>query len=133
MVDSEWPQRIDHGVGERRDRAGGAGLARALGAEQVGRGWNAMLVKLGAGKDVGLGHRVIHERTRQELPVLVVHAVFHQHLADALHDAAEGLPFEQHVVDHMAAVVDRDVVQDVDHAGVGVDLDLGHVRAAGKR
>src|SRR5205814_8221813 len=69
MVDAERPQRIDHGVGERRDRAGGAGLARTLGAEQVGRGWNAMLVELRAGEDVGLGHRIVHERTREELPV----------------------------------------------------------------
>ena len=34
-----------------------------------------------------------------------------QHLADALHDAAEDLAFEQHVVDDAAAVVDRDVVR----------------------
>ena len=56
-----------------------------------------------------------------------------ERLAQALHDAAVQLAVEQHVVQHAAAVVHRDVAQHLDLAGVAVDLDLGHVRAAGKR
>ncbi len=36
------------------------------------------------------------------------------------------------MVDDAAAIVDRHVAHDVDYAGVGIDLDLGDVRAAGK-
>ena len=55
-------------------------------------------------------------------------------LADALHDAAVQLALEQRVVDDAAAVVDRDIAQQLSTAPVSrVDLDLGDVRAAGKR
>ena len=43
------------------------------------------------------------------------------------------LPFEQDMVHDAAAVVDRDVAQHLDRAGLRVDLDLRNVRAARKR
>jgi len=55
-----------------------------------------------------------------------------EHLAQALHDAAVQLPVEQHVVEDPAAVVDRDVAQHLDRAGVAVDLHLGDMGTAGE-
>ena len=53
---------------------------------------------------------------------------FVQHLRDALRDAAVLLAGDEHRVDDRAAVVDRDVAQQLDAAGVGVDLDDRDVR-----
>ena len=47
-----------------------------------------------------------------------------QRLADALHDAAMGLAVQDQRIDRAADVVDRSVARDLDHAGVGIDLDL---------
>ena len=91
-----------------------------------------MLVELRAGEDVHLRHHVVHERAGQELSALVVHDVLVEHLADALHDAAERLALEQHVVDHPPAVDHRHVVHDVDYAGIRIDLHFRDMRSAGK-
>ncbi len=69
----------------------------------------------------------------RQLPRVVVDAVFEQRLADALCEPAVHLTFDDHRVDHFAEVVDRDEIDDVDDAGLGVDLDLGDVRAGRKR
>src|SRR4029434_5220130 len=60
----------------------------------------------------------------------IVLAMLAHHLPDALHDAAMELALEQRLVEHAAAVVCRRIAQDVDLAGVGVDLDLGDMRSA---
>ena len=76
---------------------------------------------------------VVHERAGQELAgVAIVDAVLAQDLSDALHDTAMQLALDEGVVDDMPAVVDRDVAQQIDRTGIGIDLDLGHVGAAGK-
>ena len=58
-------------------------------------------------------HEVIHEGAGQELAgVRVVDDVLAEHLADALHQAAVQLALDQLVIDDVAAVVGRDVVDD---------------------
>ena len=82
---------------------------------------------------VGPRHAVILERARQQLAAVgVVGDVFHQHLADALDDAAMDLPLAQQRVQHRADIVDRDIAGELHLAGLGVDLDLGEMRAARK-
>ena len=61
--------------------------------------------------------------------VVVVDDLFEQRLRDALRDAAVDLALDDHRVDDVAAVVDRDVLLQIDAAGLGVDLDHRDVRA----
>ena len=42
------------------------------------------------------------------------------------------LAFDDHVIEHIAAIVDRRVGDDLDAAGVGIDLDFGNVAAVGE-
>ena len=65
--------------------------------------------------------------------LLVVDAVLEQRLPDALHDAAVDLSFDDHRIDHRADIVHRDVAQQLHHAGIRIDLDLGDVRAGRER
>ena len=57
----------------------------------------------------------------------VVGAAFHHRLAEALRDAAVHLALDDHRVDDVAEVVDRDELLDLHLAGVGIDLDLADV------
>ena len=55
--------------------------------------------------------------------VFVVDRVFEQRLADALHDAAVHLSFEQQWIDGGAEIIDDGVALDGDTPGVGIDFD----------
>ena len=52
--------------------------------------------------------------------------------ADALRDAALHLAVDDHRIDHRAAVLRHDIVEDLDDAGVGLDRDDDGVGAVGK-
>src|SRR6267143_5916534 len=132
-MDAERPQRVDHRVRHGRHGAGRAGFARAFYPERItGRGDRAV-VQPNIGDTVRAGYFVIHEGAGEKLPgYRVVDRAPAHHLPDSLRDAAVQLAVEQDVIDDPAAVVHRGVVQDLDGAGFGIDLDLGHVRAAGK-
>ena len=55
--------------------------------------------------------------------------VLHQHLADALRDAAADLALEQQRVHDRADIVDDAVAQDLDLAGLRVDFELADMAA----
>ena len=75
-------------------------------------------------------HRVIHEGAGQQLPRGGVEAdVLHQHLTHALRDAAADLTLEQQRVHDRADIVDDAVAQDLDLAGLRVDLELADMAA----
>ena len=57
---------------------------------------------------------------------------FHQGLADALGSSTMGLSVQDHRVDRAADIVDRRVADDLDRAGLAIDLDLADMRAVGK-
>ena len=79
---------------------------------------------------VGARHGVVHVGAGQQLAaLLVVDRILEQRLADALGDAAMDLALDDHRVDDVAEIVDRDEVHDLDDAGVGIDLDLADMRA----
>ena len=81
------------------------------------------------GTSAALGQRVVGEVARDELAVLVVVDALEQRLADGVHDPAVDLAVDQLRVDRRAAVVDRDVADDVDVAGLRVHVDHARVRA----
>ena len=78
-------------------------------------------------------HEVLGERGRLQVAVGVVDRLLEQRLGEALDDAAVHLAVDDQRVDLVAAVVDGDVLQHVDVAGLGVDLDDADVRAEGPR
>ncbi len=77
----------------------------------------------------GGGDHVVGEGRGLQVAVGVVDGFFEQRLGDALDDAAVHLAVDDQRVDLDAAVVDRDVLQHVDRAGLDVDLDDAHVGA----
>ena len=72
--------------------------------------------------------RVVEHRARLELAVVAVDRALPERLADALGDAAVELAVDDHRVDLLADVVDRDIADEVDLAGLLVDLDDRDVR-----
>src|SRR3954470_23765502 len=126
-------QRVHHGVHQRRQRAGDAGLAHALRAERVEPGRNRVLYDPGVGYQPGARHRIIHEAAGKELAALaVVHRELAEHLARSLGKPALYLPFDDLVVDDVAGVVADHVRGDFGFSGLRVDLHLGDMAAIGK-
>ena len=78
------------------------------------------------------GQAVLHKGVFQNLPPGAVGDIFHQRVADALHNAALGLNAGQSGVDGGAAVHHGLIVQHGHHAGAGVHLDLGHAHHVGR-
>src|SRR6185437_10090879 len=133
VVDLELtPQPLDDGVDDRRTGADRARLARALDAQRISLAGHVMGLEHER-RSVGRARqRIIHERAGDELAVLgVVDSLLHQGLADALHRAAMNLAGQQHWIERHTKIVDDDVVDHLDDAGGGIDLDLGDMGAVG--
>ena len=81
----------------------------------------------------GARHEVIHKRRSQQLAVFAVNHVLTEHLANALRHAAVDLPLHDRFVQHITDVIDRGIGDDVNDAGLRVNLDLAHVRAERER
>ena len=75
--------------------------------------------------------RIIGERSGNGVAVRVVGNVLHQRRADAVGRGAVHLAFDDHGIDHRAAVIHDGIVQDPGLVGVGVDLDHGDVQLQG--
>jgi hypothetical protein len=61
------------------------------------------------GHIIGARQCIVHERCREQLPVLVEDDTFRDRLPDALRHAAMHLTFGQHRVDQVAEIVDDGV------------------------
>src|SRR5262249_2219973 len=73
------------------------------------------------------------EGAGKQLPgIAMVDALLAVNLAEALHQPAVDLRLDQDVVVDFSAVVDREITNDLERAGIGIDLDLSHVSAAWK-
>ena len=103
----------------------------ALDAERVHRRRRDRVVGLDVRHLAGPRHRVVHHGAGEELAVVVVDRDLLQRLAHALDHAAVNLALDDHRVDVRAAVVHRDVAEDLDLAGLGVHLDRADVGAEG--
>ena len=76
---------------------------------------------------------VVHERAGQVVAVLVVGDLLVQRRREAHRQAAVDLAVDDHRVDDVAAVVDRDEAADLDLAGALVDVDDADVAAERER
>ena len=77
-------------------------------------------------------HDVIAEAAGDHLAtLLVVNDVLAKHLAQTLHHRAVHLPFDDGVADDMAAVIHRQIRNDIGNAGVRIDFHLGDVATVG--
>ena len=105
--------RVGDRVHHRGDRGRGAGFADALDAERIG---GRRHIEHGVAQRrhvVGARHGVVHERAGDELAVaVVVDDVLHQRLAEPCRERAVQLALDDHVVEHVAAIVDRRVGDD---------------------
>src|SRR5205807_5373896 len=126
-------ERIDDGVDGRLGGGDGARLPDTLGPERVRWARRDRAVEHEAGQLRRRGHQVVGQRRGQQVAVLVVDRLLEQRLGQALHDPAVDLPLDDERVDLVAAVVDGDVVQQVDLPGLLVDLDDADVRAERER
>ncbi len=81
----------------------------------------------------GRRHAVVRHRRRHQHAVLVVDGLLVHRLGDALRDTAVHLALDDGRVDRLAAVVDRNVLQDVRHPRFGIDLDRTEVSSRRER
>lgn len=121
---------IGEGIDEGRGRTDRAGFAAALppsGLCVQGVPW-VLTVKLSGSSARGIVWSM-YEPVQQLARLVVVHGAFEQRLAQTLGDAAVYLAFDDHRIDDVAEVVDRDELNDRGLAGFRIDLDLAHIRA----
>src|SRR5581483_6540168 len=83
-------------------------------------------------KEVRLGKHVIHHGPGYELAVFVVDHLFPHDLPDALRQPAVKLSCHQQGIDHVAAIIYRDVLFNFHFTGFGVDFNRGDMRADGE-
>jgi len=127
-------QGVGDGVDDRRRRPDGAELADPLGAERVVPAGDRLVEDMGEiPDDVGSRHHVIHEARRRRLAGLtVIGHLLAQRLADALDGAAVQLAAHDHRVDDAADIIGRDIGDDLDGAGLRIDLDLADMAPLGQ-
>ena len=77
-------------------------------------------------------HQIIGQRTVGELTVVVIDAFFEERRAKTLHHTTTHLLVDQQRVDDAAAVFHHPVFQDLDEAGLDIDLDMGGLNAVGE-
>ncbi len=78
-------------------------------------------------------NKVVGEIGTRRLPVGAKAHLFVKRRPDALGDAAVDLAVDDHRIEENAAVLDDDVVEDVDRAGFGVDEDRSRVGGVAER
>src|SRR3954451_15279643 len=119
----EMPQRIDHGVGDRRRGADRRRLPHSLRSDRVMRRGCDRLAGLPGGTLDGGRDEVVHERPGHVVAELVVGDLFVERRREAHVQAAVDLTVDDHRVDDVAAVVDRHETTYVDLARALVDVD----------
>ena len=133
MLHAKRRQRINDRADDRRRRADRSRFANAFYAERIHRRRRLRSIQLQPGNVRRPSAPRSPSTPGDQLALLVVNHFFIQRLTDRLHDAAVNLSVDQHRVDHLAAIIDRDVTQKLDVAGFAIDFDDDDVRAEGKR
>src|SRR5215472_9354882 len=129
VADAEVGEGVNQRIGDRGHGADAARFAGSLDPKRIGPGRHRIALDVDRA-DVGRArHGIVHERAGQVLAVAVELDVLHQDLADALGDAADDLSLQQQRIDDRADVVHDAVADDLDLAGVLVDLELADVAA----
>lgn len=127
----EAGERVDDRVVHGGGGPDGAGLADALGPESD-RGGGLHGEALERGELRGRDHPVVGEVRRERVAVVVEADLFEQGLGGSLGEPTVHLALGEKGVEDGAGVVDRHEPHELDPAGLGVDLDHGHVRAEGR-
>ncbi len=70
---------------------------------------------------------IVHQRSRDQLTVIVIGNPFEQDLPDSLRDPAMDLTVHNERVNDGSHVVDGAIGNDVYLPGLGIDLDFAHV------
>src|SRR5437764_4455869 len=123
MSDTEWRERVNDGVDDGWRRTDCPGLADAFDAHRVHVCRRLRVVKLKPGNHLRSWHCIVHERARDELPLLVIDHFFIESLSECLDYAALHLPINEHRVDDLAAIVNRDIALEFYLACLTVNLD----------
>ena len=126
------PERVEDGIDDRRRGTDGARLARALNAERIGFAGDVAGFEAQRREVVRARQGIIEQAAARGLAGdgIVAH-VLHQRLPDALGAAAMDLAGEQQWIERHADIVHHHIVDEMHGAGVGIDLDLGEMRAIG--
>ena len=112
-------QRIVDRIEDHGRRGDRAALAHALDAE-LGIGRRRLHVEDADGRDLGRpGQQIVGEGRGERLAVCIERALLVERGADALRDAAQRLALDHHRVDQRAAILDDDIVEDLDLADAG--------------
>ena len=122
-------ERVDDRVHHRRRRRDRTRLPHSLHAHRIRRARRLGAVELPARELRGRRNEIADHVPGQQVAVLVVDRLLVERLRDALREPAVDLPLDDDRVHDRADVVDGDVAQQLDGAGLGVDLDDRDVRA----
>src|SRR5690349_10606095 len=133
VANAEMPKRVNDGVRDGRRRADGRRLADALRADRVVRRRRDRLLELPRRRLHGRRQQVVHERSGEVVAELVVRDLLVQGWRQPHRQTAVDLPVDDHRIDDVAAVVDRDEAADVDLSGALVDVDDADVAAERER
>src|SRR5712692_7208012 len=126
------PERVDYGVRNRRRRTHRCRLSDALRAEGMVRRGRGGLVGLPVRGLERRGHVVVYEAAARDVALVVVADLLVQRGADPLREAAVDLALDDHRIDDVAAVVDRDEAPDFHVARAAVDVHHADVTAEGE-
>jgi hypothetical protein len=132
-MDPTRTQRVNDRVDDRGGAGDRAGLADALDAQRMGGRRRLGSIGRDRWQVRSAGQQVLRERTRDEVPALVVDRVLVEGLGDALHHAAVHLAFDDQRVDHLPDVVHGHVTADRDPSRLRVHLGGAQVRAVRER
>src|SRR4051794_26208796 len=133
VLDAETGERIDEGVYDGRQRRGDTPFASASHPQWMGRRGHFADGRIKAWQIARSRHRIVRERSTDELAVFGITEMLDKRLAVALNDAAMGLSMQNHRVDGATDVIDCRVADHVHFARYRIDFDFAHVRAVRKR
>src|SRR3546814_826452 len=109
-VDVEDRQGVCDGIGHGRHSTDDSSLTYTLEPADRVYGWGFDVVDTAIGDVQRRGQLVFEEIGVENLPLLVIDDLFHQHLADALRDTALDLSVHNHGINHAATIVDYGVL-----------------------
>src|SRR5262245_5229119 len=112
MRNPEWGKRINYGVGDGGCGTDRSGFADTFRTERVNWRRCDRMVEFKSRQLVSLRNSVIHQFSGQQLTVLVIDYLFKKRLRHSLRDAAMNLPLDNHRVDLIPAIINRDITID---------------------
>ena len=116
-----------HGVGYRGCTSGDGGFADTTGTEGAEGGFVVDHDHFDIGQGFAAGEAIVHEAGSQQLTVIVINHCFVQGPTEPLGHTAMDLTFDQQGVEGKTNVLDGEVLEGRDMAGVGIDMDFDEV------